>query len=89
MAGLERADLLEPEISLYAAAAYMRDQADRDLDRSTFLDPVLVAAAYNAGGLYQEAKRSNPWRLRCYPLGTGEHITRFVRWYGDACAVIG
>jgi hypothetical protein len=51
------------------------------------MDPVLVAAAYNAGSLRKETATANPWRLRCYPLNTGKHISRFVEWYGDACAV--
>jgi hypothetical protein len=84
-----RAELLQPGVSFAAGAAYVRQQADLDPESSTFLDPVLVAAAYNAGGLYQETATANPWRLRCYPLGTGGHISRFVKWYGDACAVGG
>jgi len=45
-------------------------------------DPVLVAAAFNAGGLYKSAQ--NPWRLRTY----GSHLDRATKWYGDACAVL-
>jgi hypothetical protein len=85
---LGRAELLNPEVSIAAAAAYMRLQADWPPDRSTFLDPVLVAAAYNAGGLIQESSTDNPWRLRSHPRRTGAHISRFVRWYGDARAVV-
>jgi hypothetical protein len=86
-ASIGRVELLSPEVSIAAAAAYIRSQADRAAPRSTFMDPVLVAAAYNAGSLRQETARANPWRLRCHPLGTGSHISRFVAWYGDACAV--
>jgi soluble lytic murein transglycosylase-like protein len=84
---LGRVELLSPDVSIAAAAAYIRSQADRDEARATFMDPVLVAAAYNAGSLRKETATANPWRLRCYPLNTGKHISRFVEWYGDACAV--
>jgi peptidoglycan L-alanyl-D-glutamate endopeptidase CwlK len=50
--------------------------------KKTGADPVLVAAAYNAGGLYEEEK--NPWHLRCY----GDHLNRAAQWFGDACAVL-
>lgn len=45
-------------------------------------DPILVAAAYNSGGLYES--RGNPWRLRSH----ADHLDRAARWYGDACAVL-
>lgn len=45
-------------------------------------DPILVAAAYNSGGLYQST--ANPWHLRSH----GDHLDRAARWYGDACAVL-
>lgn len=45
-------------------------------------DPILVAAAYNAGGLYR--RDGNPWGLRVY----GNHLDRAAKWYGDACAVL-
>lgn len=49
---------------------------------STGFDPVLAAAAFNAGGLYESSK--NAWRLRSY----GDHLDRAVKWYGDACFVL-
>ena len=78
-----RAFLLRPEGSIQACGAYLASQR-----RLTAYDPPLVAAAYNAGGLYHDRAPANRWRLRCYPLGTGEHVDRFVRWYGDAVAVV-
>lgn len=48
----------------------------------TGFDPVLVAAAFNSGGIYQTD--TNAWRLKSY----GDHIDRAVKWYGDACAVL-
>lgn len=50
--------------------------------RLTGDDPILVAAAYNAGGVYESS--ANPWRLRSH----GNHLDRAARWYGDACAVL-
>lgn len=45
-------------------------------------DPILVAACYNAGGVYASA--ANAWHVRCY----GNHLDRAGPWYGDACAVL-
>lgn len=45
-------------------------------------DPILVAAAYNSGGLY--ANNSNPWGLKVH----GDHLDRAAKWYGDACAML-
>lgn len=50
--------------------------------KTTNDDPILVAAAYNAGGLYKSSK--NAWRIRC----TGDHLDRAAAYYGDACAVL-
>ncbi len=45
-------------------------------------DPILVAAAFNAGGLYQSS--GNAWHLRTQ----GDHMDRAACWYGDACFVL-
>jgi peptidoglycan L-alanyl-D-glutamate endopeptidase CwlK len=45
-------------------------------------DPILVAAAYNAGGLYRTDR--NAWHLRSH----ADHLDRASKWYGDACFVI-
>lgn len=50
--------------------------------RLTGDDPILVAAAYNSGGVYESG--ANAWRLRSH----GNHLDRAARWYGDACAVL-
>lgn len=92
---LTRAELAVLGVNLRAAAAYIRGQ--RDL---TGYDPILVAASYNAGGLYDSriSRATNPrlhnrWHLRAYdhdgPEGAGkDHLTRAAEWYGDACAVV-
>ncbi len=51
-------------------------------------DPIMTAAAYNAGGVYDASKSrkfANRWHLR----STGNYLDRAAKWYGDACAVIG
>jgi murein DD-endopeptidase MepM/ murein hydrolase activator NlpD len=50
--------------------------------RTTGDDPILVAAAYNAGGIYKSDH--SPWGMRAYD----NHLDRAAAWYGDACAVL-
>lgn len=76
---VDRAWLLQAGNSIEAGTAYISQQA-----RLTQLDPPLVAAAYNAGGLYHQTSQKNRWRLRQYPIGTAEHCDRFVRFFNDA-----
>ncbi|MER9254543.1 N-acetylmuramoyl-L-alanine amidase [Mesorhizobium sp. M0598] len=45
-------------------------------------DPIFVAAAFNAGGLYNSAH--SRWGLRAYD----DHLDRAAKWYGDACAYL-
>ncbi|MGC4064848.1 MAG: transglycosylase SLT domain-containing protein [Polyangiaceae bacterium] len=75
--------LLEPHNAILAGASYIAKQA-----RMTGLDPPLVAAAYNAGKLYHQTGRENRWKLRQFPIGTGHHCDRFVRFLNDAVAVL-
>lgn len=75
---VDRAWLLVPRHSIWAGTAYMASQADK-----TLLDPPKVAAAYNAGGVYRQAGVANRWKMRQYPIGTGEHVDRFVEWFND------
>lgn len=70
------AELADPALSIEAGVRYLARQRPK-----TDFQPPLVAAAYNAGGLY--ASDDNPWRLR----STGDHVARFCRFYGDCCAV--
>ena len=72
-------ELMDPALSIEAGVRYIARQR-----RLTGFDPPLVAAAYNAGGLYPPREGDgNPWRLR----STGDHIDRLCRFYGDCCAV--
>jgi murein DD-endopeptidase MepM/ murein hydrolase activator NlpD len=45
-------------------------------------DPILVASAFNAGSLREDA--ASPWGLHAH----GDHLDRAARWYGDACEVL-
>jgi soluble lytic murein transglycosylase-like protein len=80
---VDRAYLLDPANSVLAGMAYIHRQA-----RFTLLDPVLVAAAYNAGRLHHQGGAQNRWKLRQYPIGTSKHCDRFVSFYNDAVVVI-
>ena len=70
--GLYRAD-----VSIDVGTAYIAHNMTATGD-----DPLLVAAAYNAGSL--QPSPENHWRLR----SSGNHVDRAAEWYGDACAVI-
>jgi peptidoglycan L-alanyl-D-glutamate endopeptidase CwlK len=48
----------------------------------TDLNPVLVAAAYNAGSVLTSG--TNSWHMRSH----GDHLDRAVKWFGDACAAL-
>jgi peptidoglycan LD-endopeptidase CwlK len=69
--------LYDPATNIDLGTAVIRRQLHLTGD-----DPILVAAAYNSGGLYES--RGNAWRLRSH----GDHLDRAARWYGDACAVL-
>ena len=68
--------LYDPELNLELGTLEIKHRLG-----STGFDPILVAAAYNAGGLY--ATEGNRWRLRSY----GDHLDRAARWFGDVFAV--
>lgn len=69
--------------SIRAGTAYISQQRG-----ITGLDPPLVAAAYNAGSLRHDVSENNRWKLVQYPIGTGEHCDRFVKWFNDAVAIL-
>jgi peptidoglycan L-alanyl-D-glutamate endopeptidase CwlK len=48
----------------------------------TGLDPILIAAAYNAGGVYESEQ--NEWHLR----SAHDHLDRASKWFGDACFIL-
>jgi hypothetical protein len=80
---VDRNWLLQPANAIEAGTAYIAKQA-----KATALDPPLVAAAYNAGRLKHQDGKENRWKLRQYPIGTGHHCDRFVKFFNDAVAVL-
>lgn len=79
---MTRSWLSQPSNSILAGTRYIASKAGK-----TLYDAPLVGASYNAGGIYQNNGAKNRWKLKCYPIGTGDHIDRFVRFYNDAIAM--
>ncbi|TCM51065.1 peptidase M23-like protein [Rhizobium sp. PP-F2F-G48] len=69
--------LYDPETNIDLGAGEIRSRFAATDD-----DPILVAAAFNAGGLYQS--NGNAWHLKSH----GDHLDRAAQWYGDACQVL-
>lgn len=72
-----------PSNAIKAGTAFIANQK-----KKTGFDPALVAAAYNAGGVYQNNGEDNKFKLRCYPIGTDHHVDRFCKFFGDAIHVL-
>lgn len=73
------ADLAQPAIGIEAGVRYIAKQ----YPKTRFLPP-LVAAAYNAGGLYPPREQDkNRWNLR----STGHHVDRFCLFFNDSVYV--
>ena len=70
--------MYNPDIAIDLGTARMRQLIARNGP-----DPLLVAAAYNAGSL--RASNDNPWGIHCF----GDHLDRAAQWFGDACEVVG
>jgi soluble lytic murein transglycosylase-like protein len=81
---IDRAWLEQPANSIQAGASYIAGQF-----KATRFDPPKAACAYNAGGVYYNDSADNRWKMRQYPIGTGAHADRFVRWFNDCFAVLG
>lgn len=69
--------LYDPAISIDVGACYIARQSG-----VTEGNPILVAAAYNAGSL--RASGTSIWGLHA----THDHLDRAAKWYGDACEVL-
>lgn len=69
--------LYDGKINIDIGTAEIKQRWDKTGD-----DPILVAAAFNAGGVYTAT--NNRWRIKTH----GEHLDRAAKWYGDACAVL-
>lgn len=75
---IDRDWLFDAGNSIRAGTAYIARQRG-----ITQLDPPKVACAYNAGGVYYNGGAGNRWKMRQYPIGSGEHADRFVMWFND------
>lgn len=83
---IDRAALLDPEVSIRAAAAYIRGQATRR-GLPTLFDPPLVAIAYNAGSLRPALDPTDPWGLVQTARGSQRHADIFVEFFNDCVAL--
>ena len=81
--------LLNPDNAIRAGTAYLALQAAGKLcNIATMLDPPVVFAAYNAGGVYRMGGWSNRWKMRQYPHRTGAHVDRAIRFFNDSVAAL-
>jgi len=80
---IDRAWLEIPGNSIQAGTAYIAKQW-----KHTHFNPPKVACAYNAGGVYYNDSSHNRWKMRQYPIGSGEHADRFVKWFNDFFKVL-
>jgi hypothetical protein len=83
---IDRQTLLDPEISIRAGAACIR-QAAISRSKPTNFDPPLVGIAYNAGSLHET--RDNAWGLKQTLRDHGTaHADVFVEFFNDCFAVL-
>jgi hypothetical protein len=71
--------LYDAELNINVGTAYIARNARQ---HNTGLDPILVAACYNAGSLRPSTE--NPWGLVTF----GDHLGHAAPFFGDACAVM-
>ncbi len=74
--------LSEPANGVLAGAYLVRMAA-----AITCLDPPLVACAYNAGDIAYEGAAANRWKIRQYPLKTGQYADCFIGWFNSCFCV--
>jgi hypothetical protein len=80
---VDRQWLMDPDNSIQAGTAYISSQF-----KQTGFDPPKVACAYNAGRILFNDSPTNHWKMKQYPIGTGAHADRFVKWFNDFYAVL-
>jgi hypothetical protein len=72
--------LYDGDTNITLGVGYISMHTDR-----TGLDPILLAANYNAGSVRRTTPtHDNPWGLVTF----GDHLNRSAAWFGDACAVL-
>jgi hypothetical protein len=65
-------------ISIEAGTSYILDQKNE-----TGFDPPKVACAYNAGSIIRNEGTENRWKMKQYPIDSGRHADRFIKWFND------
>ena len=86
---ISRKTLVGADLNIRVGTALIAWQARGELSNlATVLDPPVVFAAYNAGGVYRMGGRKNDWKLRQYPYKTGRHVDRAVAYFNDAVAAL-
>jgi peptidoglycan hydrolase-like protein with peptidoglycan-binding domain len=80
---VDRNWLFNPDNSIQAGTRYILQQS-----RLTGFDPPAAACAYNAGGVYEQDGPANRWRMRQFPIGTGDYCDRYIPWFNDAMTVL-
>lgn len=81
--------LMNPDNGIRAGTALVARQARGELcNIATLLDPPVVFAAYNAGGMYRMGGFKNRWKMKQFPLRTGVHVDRGIKYLNDAIAVL-
>lgn len=83
MPAIDRAWLLDPDNAVRVGTTYMASQR-----AVTRFDPPVVACAYNAGCVKLNDGAGNRWKMRQYPLGTGNHADRFIAFFNDCFTVL-
>lgn len=86
---ISRKSMMGPDLNIRMGTAYIAWQARGELSNvATILDPPVVFAAYNAGGVFRMGGRQNDWKLSQYPAKTGRHVDRAVAFFNDAVAAL-
>ena len=81
--------LMDVDNNIRAGTAFIANQGRGTMsNRATLLDPPVAFAAYNSGGVYHMRGRKNSWKLKQYPLRTGEHVDKAVAWFNDAVVAL-
>jgi Putative peptidoglycan binding domain/Transglycosylase SLT domain len=83
MPSIDRVWLLDPDNAIRVGTTFIASQR-----AMTKFDPPVVACAYNAGCVKLNDGAENRWKMRQFPMGTGNHADRFVGFFNDCFAVL-
>jgi len=81
--------LMVPDNAIRIGTAYLSLQARGKMcNGATLLDPPVALAAYNTGHIARMGGRTNPWKLKQHPKGSGKHVTSGVSFFNDAVNIL-